>query len=112
MPSIAITIDSKCNASCTHCCFSSNPKSEERLSDARIIELVDEAILSPGVDEIGISGGEALLRPGLVMEIIRRVHQAGKRSTLVTKRLLGPQRGKSESPTHGAENRRTVFADH
>ena len=89
MPSIAITIDSRCNASCTHCCFSSNPKSGEKLSDARIIELVDEAILSPGVDEVGISGGEALLRPGLVMEIIRRVHRAGKRSTLVTNGFWG-----------------------
>ncbi|WP_158369647.1 radical SAM protein [Cellulosimicrobium cellulans] len=89
MPSIAITIDSRCNARCAHCCFSCSPRSEDRLSDDRIRALVAEALDSKDVDEVGLSGGEALLRPDLVFEIIRAVSGAGKRSTLVTNGFWG-----------------------
>jgi len=89
VPSIAITVDSKCNASCAHCCFSCTPKSQQMLTDHRVLELVDEAVNNRNVDEVGISGGEALLRPKLVFEMIRRIHLVGKRSTLVTNGFWG-----------------------
>ncbi len=96
MPSIAIAIDSRCNARCAHCCFSSTPRSTEALSDDRIRAIVADAIASPSVDEIGLSGGEALLRREFVLEVIAEVHRAGKRITLVTNGFWGQSEAKAE----------------
>ncbi|VTR75291.1 radical SAM protein [Cellulomonas hominis] len=89
MPSIAIAIDSRCNARCAHCCFTCGPKSTEGLSDEKVRDLVAEAVANDDVDELGISGGEALLRRALVFEVIEQVHAAGKRVTLVTNGFWG-----------------------
>lgn len=95
MPSIAIAIDSRCNARCSHCCFSCTPRSSDSLSDDRIHDLVTQAIESPDVDEVGLSGGEALLRKDLVLGVTARLSEAGKRTTLVTNGFWGQSEQKA-----------------
>ncbi|WP_454048832.1 radical SAM protein [Cellulomonas sp. Marseille-Q8402] len=95
MPSVSITIGANCNARCAHCCFSCGPKSHESLGDARITELVAEALVNDDVTEIGLSGGEALLRREFVLSLIRTIHSAGKRATLVTNGFWGQTENKA-----------------
>ena len=79
----------KCNAHCSHCCVSSHPKDERRLADTDVQRLVDEAIAATDVEVISFTGGEALLRPAFILDLIRRVSRAGKRTTLVSNGFWG-----------------------
>lgn len=84
MRSININLTSKCNASCEHCCFSCSPSSKEEISEKEIDLLLHKVLNDEEVKQISLTGGEALLRKKLVLDIIQRSHEAGKTVTLIT----------------------------
>ncbi len=63
----------RCNATCAHCCVSSNPRDNRKLSDEVVYRLVDEAIANNSVEVISFTGGEALLRRNFILDLIERV---------------------------------------
>lgn len=87
--SLGIIIDEKCNIQCEHCCFSSGPKSTMHLDDATILSIVDEAAQIDEITAVGLSGGEAMLRKDLVLEVVRRVSRSGKKATLTSNGFWG-----------------------
>jgi GTP 3',8-cyclase len=69
---LRVSLTDRCNLRCTYCMPPEGlpwlPK-EEILTDAEIIRLITVAVTRLGVTEVRFTGGEPLLRPGLV-EII------------------------------------------
>ncbi|WP_418235838.1 hypothetical protein [Cutibacterium modestum] len=45
--------------------------------------LVNEAVAHPSIDLVSFTGGDAFLRRGFILKLIRTVSSAGKRTTLV-----------------------------
>lgn len=84
MKRIIIAPHMRCNARCAHCCVSSNPRDDRKLSDEVVYRLVDEAIADSSVEVVSFTGGEALLRRDFILDLIRTVAEGGKRTTLVT----------------------------
>ena len=89
MQRVIIAPHMKCNARCAHCCVSSHPKDERHLEDATVVRLIDEAIASPSIKIVAFTGGEALLRKSFILEQMRRLKRAGKRSTIVSNGFWG-----------------------
>lgn len=95
---LRISVYDRCNFRCTYCMpkESLNGKSafltrRELLSDAEIERLV-QAFVSLGVGKIRLTGGEPLLRPGLVSLIERLAHLSGVEDlALITNGILLPQ---------------------
>jgi YydG family peptide modification radical SAM enzyme len=92
---MGITIGAKCNARCAHCCFSCTPKSTEMLTDAQVLDLVEQALGDERTDTIGLSGGEALLREGLVFSVLDRASTVRQNVTLVTNGYWGQSEQKA-----------------
>lgn len=84
MKSIVLNIDSKCNASCKHCCFSCSPKSSEYLNDKELDNLVEYVLSNDEIEVVSLTGGEALLRKDKVLEIIKLISSVGKKITLIS----------------------------
>ncbi|MHC5227694.1 radical SAM protein [Enterococcus sp. LJL99] len=82
--SIVLNIDSKCNASCKHCCFSCSSKSSEHLSDEELDNLVEYILNNDEIEVVSLTGGEALLRKDKVLEIIKLISNVGKKVTLIS----------------------------
>lgn len=89
MKRVIIAPHMRCNAKCAHCCVSSHPKDDRRLRDEDVYRLVDEAIAHLEVEVVSFTGGEALLRREFMLDLISRVHRAGKRTTLVSNGFWG-----------------------
>jgi len=68
---------------------SSSPRSKDRLDEATIWKIVDDALSHPDVEEIGLTGGEPLLRKELALSIIRKASGGGLRVTCVTNGYWG-----------------------
>src|SRR5688572_12377318 len=70
---LRVSLTDRCNLRCTYCMPPEGlpwlPK-DEILTDAEIVRLIGVAVCELGVTEVRFTGGEPLLRPGLV-EIIR-----------------------------------------
>lgn len=96
MVALGIVIDRKCNIRCGHCCFSSTPQAEEHLTDEQILRIVKEGCETPAIDTISLSGGEALLRKPLVLEVLRVAKSYGKAATLVTNGFWGQNKKRAE----------------
>lgn len=96
MVALGVVIDRKCNIRCDHCCFSSNPQAEEHLTDEQILRIVEEGCESPTIDTISLSGGEALLRKPLVLEVLRIAKSHGKAATLVTNGFWGQNKKRAK----------------
>lgn len=82
--SVGINLAAKCNATCDHCCVGSSPRAQSCLDDTLIDLIVDDLIAHPNVNEIGITGGEPLLRRDRVLDITKRVSDAGMKVNLTT----------------------------
>lgn len=81
---LGFTIHRACNASCSICCFSSEPSCKEKLNVERMKEYIDE---SKGIEEIttiAFTGGEPFLAYDLLMELIKYAKNAGKKVNTVT----------------------------
>ena len=87
--SIDINIDSRCTASCTHCCFSCSPNSIQSLSNLEIYMILDYIKLNKSIKYVSITGGEPLLRYEMTKKIIKESHNAGKKVSLISNGFWG-----------------------
>ncbi|RDV84255.1 radical SAM/SPASM domain-containing protein [Ammonifex thiophilus] len=78
-------ITSRCNLSCRTCYVAERFASEPELDTAAAERMLDEA-LDMGVEYVGFTGGEALLRPD-VFQLMARSRARGVRTTVVTNGL-------------------------
>ncbi|WP_420367261.1 radical SAM protein [Curtobacterium sp. L1-20] len=87
--SVGINFDSKCNARCAHCCVSSSPDATANLDDQLVDRIVDQLLDCPEVREIGLTGGEPLIRRRRTVQLIGRITAAGRGVSCVTNGFWG-----------------------
>ncbi|MFQ5831858.1 MAG: radical SAM protein [Candidatus Thorarchaeota archaeon] len=81
---IRIQITSECNQYCSHCFASSNDGTmTEELSDTEFLNIIDQ-ITRQELDAICITGGEPLVRSGLVFKILERLQNHSAIKTINT----------------------------
>jgi cyclic pyranopterin phosphate synthase len=92
---LRVSLTDRCNLRCTYCMPPEGLPwldKEEILTDAEIIRLITVAVRDLGVEEVRFTGGEPLLRPGLV-EIIAAGAQLRPRPKLsLTTNAIGLER--------------------
>ena len=80
---LRVSLTDRCNLRCTYCMPRGGPAtgcpSPELLTDDEIVRLVRIAVGRLGVTEVRFTGGEPLLRPGLV-GIVERVSPPSSRA--------------------------------
>jgi cyclic pyranopterin phosphate synthase len=72
---LRVSLTDRCNLRCTYCMPEEGLQwltKTDLLTDDEIVRLIDIAVTSLGIEEVRFTGGEPLLRPGLV-EIVERV---------------------------------------
>jgi len=79
---LAIAMTRKCTAACKMCCFECSPEREEELPPELLFRLIDEAGQIGCIKTIGFAGGEAMTRPELVIQCIKKTTLRGMLSTL------------------------------
>ncbi len=76
---LRVSLTDRCNLRCTYCMPPEGldwmPR-EDQLTDDEVVRLIGIAVRRLGVDEVRFTGGEPLVRRGLV-DIVRRVHELG-----------------------------------
>src|SRR5215207_2051598 len=96
---LRVSVTDRCNLRCTYCMPAEGLPwlpGGAMLSDEELVRLIRVAVQRLGVDEVRFTGGEPLLRPGLV-EIVRataalvpRPHTSLTTNGLRLDRLAGP----------------------
>ncbi|WP_414732740.1 radical SAM protein [Acetobacterium carbinolicum] len=79
----------KCNASCASCCFECHPNLTEKMELKDALDYIHQAAASSTFDEIGISGGEALLYEDEVLKILDYASGLGLKTSLTTNGFWG-----------------------
>lgn len=90
--SVSINLDSKCNAQCDHCCFSCSPKSNIKMSDNYIRDLVREFSKNPKIELISFTGGEIFLNYKFLKELMEITSNYNKKITLISNGFWGGSR--------------------
>ncbi|AJH78473.1 MULTISPECIES: YydG family radical SAM peptide epimerase [Heyndrickxia] len=93
---VAINLDSKCNASCDHCCFSSSPTSEVKMEKDYIRNLVNEFARSKTIEVISFTGGEIFLDYKFLKELMEIIKPYKKQITLISNGFWGGSQNKVE----------------
>jgi YydG family peptide modification radical SAM enzyme len=86
---IGLNFDSKGNARCAHCCVNSSPNATDLLTDETVNAVLDDVLSHEDVVEVGLTGGEALLRKEFALSVIRRITDSGRKATCVTNGFWG-----------------------
>jgi cyclic pyranopterin phosphate synthase len=84
----------RCNLRCSYCMPAEGLDwlpDEQTLTDDEVVRLVGIAVRMLGVKEVRFTGGEPLVRRGLV-DIVRRTHELGGVETSLTTNALGLSR--------------------
>lgn len=82
--SLAILLTDKCNAACKMCCFSCTPLGRQVLDKDTVFHYIQQASELGTVENIGFSGGEAILHYDLLKACMEYAASLGLYSTLVT----------------------------
>ena len=75
---LRVSLTDRCNLRCTYCMPPEGLDwlpGDDQLTDDELVRLIGIAVGRLGVDEVRFTGGEPLVRRGLV-DIVRRVHEA------------------------------------
>src|SRR5580765_5930181 len=86
---LRVSLTDRCNLRCSYCMPAEGLDwlpSDEVLTDDEVVRLVRVAVDRLGVREVRFTGGEPLVRRGLV-DIVRRVHELGVETSLTTNAL-------------------------
>ncbi|OHC75961.1 MAG: hypothetical protein A3G18_01595 [Rhodospirillales bacterium RIFCSPLOWO2_12_FULL_58_28] len=73
---MAVRVSYKCNIGCSHCYNQSIPGNDVVIDEGRLLEVIKEGAGS-GFNNIGITGGEALLHAGMVLKALRFARDSG-----------------------------------
>lgn len=91
---VSINLDSKCNASCEHCCFSSSPTSTVKMDKDYIRELVTEFAKNKTIQVISFTGGEIFLDYKFLKELLEVIKPYDKKITLISNGFWGGSKNK------------------
>jgi hypothetical protein len=80
--SFAIHVTYTCPLTCAHCCFSSSPLVKDRLEPDLILAAIDQ--LDAGIHLVAFTGGEPFLFGKKLVEFVRRAHDRGFITRVVT----------------------------
>jgi MoaA/NifB/PqqE/SkfB family radical SAM enzyme len=86
---IAIMVTRRCNMTCAHCSVESAPRVEGREpSEAELMQLLRDAA-DAGVCVVQFTGGEPMLRPKLLLKLVREAKRLGLSSAMATNGYWG-----------------------
>ena len=80
---VGLILTERCDASCSHCWFSCGPEKTATMSRYYAQDYIDKASRA-GVDWISLTGGEPMLYPSLVENLVAYASERGMRTELVT----------------------------
>ncbi|MET0391380.1 MAG: radical SAM protein [Polyangiales bacterium] len=80
---VSIGLTRRCPLHCAHCSTSSTPHSEEHPA-ALFERFVDSFSVDCRPEVLSMSGGEAMLRPGLVRSLAERARRAGTKTSVLS----------------------------
>ncbi|MET9913375.1 radical SAM protein [Streptomyces sp. NPDC006476] len=80
---LLLTLTRRCPLSCAHCSTSSTLTGEEPIAE-QLLGFVGSFTENDRPEAVMLTGGEPLLRPGLVDELASRIRAAGSRSVLLS----------------------------
>ncbi|MEV8030544.1 radical SAM protein [Streptomyces sp. NPDC086182] len=80
---ICLEVTRRCPLHCAHCFTDSSLESAELPAD-RLLRFADTLAIGPGPQIVVMSGGEPLMRPGLVTALAERARTAGARTYLLS----------------------------
>ena len=86
---LRVSLTDRCNLRCNYCMPAVGLEglpTEETLTDAEVVRLVTIGVERLGITEVRFTGGEPLLRRGLV-DIVARTHALGVETSLTTNAL-------------------------
>ncbi|MCW2814049.1 MAG: moaA [Nocardioides sp.] len=86
---LRVSLTDKCNLRCTYCMPAEGldwMATEQQLTDDEVVRLVQIAVERLGVQEVRFTGGEPLVRRGVV-DIVARTHDLGVETSLTTNGL-------------------------
>ncbi|WP_134766109.1 GTP 3',8-cyclase MoaA [Nocardioides sp. 1609] len=86
---LRVSLTDKCNLRCTYCMPAEGldwMATDQQLTDDEVVRLVTVAVERLGVQEVRFTGGEPLVRRGLV-DIVARTHALGVETSLTTNGL-------------------------
>jgi GTP 3',8-cyclase len=91
---LRVSLTDRCNLRCSYCMPAEGLDwlpDEQTLTDDEVVRLITIAVRRLGVQEVRFTGGEPLVRRGLV-DIVRRTHELDGVETSLTTNALGLQR--------------------
>lgn len=74
----------KCNASCSLCCFNSNPACHEKLEVGRVKEYINQSAYIPDIKSVSFTGGEPFLEYRTLLELVKYATERGKKVSTIT----------------------------
>ena len=86
---LRVSLTDRCNLRCSYCMPAEGLDwlpDDQTLTDDEVMRLIDIAVRRLGVTEVRFTGGEPLVRRGLV-DIVRRTHELGVETSLTTNAL-------------------------
>ncbi|MCW2832517.1 MAG: cyclohydrolase subunit MoaA [Nocardioides sp.] len=86
---LRVSLTDRCNLRCSYCMPAEGLDwlpDDQTLTDDEVVRLIDIAVRRLGVTEVRFTGGEPLVRRGLV-DIVRRTHELGVETSLTTNAL-------------------------
>jgi len=92
---LRVSLTDRCNLRCEYCMPAEGLEwlpTEEVLTDTEVMRLIDIAVTHLGVDEVRFTGGEPLLRRGLVDIVAATTALRPRPKTALTTNALGLQR--------------------
>ena len=92
---MAIMLTRKCNMSCAHCSVESSPKINGEPSDEELMESV-RAAHENGVRSVLLTGGEPMLRPQIVFDLLDQARELGMMTALTSNGFWGKSPEKAE----------------
>ncbi len=82
--SIGLLLTLKCNAQCSHCCFSCHPLRKEKMTLTRAVNYVNQAAQVETVTSITLTGGEVFTCYDLLQSVIEAAGTQGLQVRLVS----------------------------
>ncbi|MEO5665207.1 MAG: GTP 3',8-cyclase MoaA [Nocardioides sp.] len=86
---LRVSLTDRCNLRCSYCMPAEGLEwlpDDQTLTDDEIVRLITIAVRRLGIAEVRFTGGEPLVRRGLV-DIVRRTHELGVETSLTTNAL-------------------------
>ena len=88
---LRVSLTDRCNLRCSYCMPAEGldwMPDDQTLTDDEVVRLITIGVRRLGVQEVRFTGGEPLVRRGLV-DIVRRTHELGGVETSLTTNALG-----------------------